>query len=255
MNLKSKSIVLTGQSMRANPCVLSNLEIQKSRIIYLDPVSLFVESDWTRFEDDVKVINKIYGQVFDEVVLANKKLVCFWPFTEQLESDWFELSMLCQANRYELEVYKNELLSGDSYRFSKEILRTWKKLICFLIGSLLEDIQLNEEFEEVATLTSERNSIILFKIEREGKVLYFFSLDQEKGQSNFGFESQLGEHTLFPFDSFRAMLLSLLSENDLSLYQTKFSEPHFEKAYFNILSQEFKAKNLIQSWILTYSMN
>ncbi len=257
MNVRNKSIVLVDSLLGAKSSGLADLEIKNQEVVRLDPVQLFSKSDWTRFDQDIDVINSIYSDVFDEVVIENKKMVCFWPLSEQLGSDWFELNSLCKANSYELESYKNGLSNVDNYGFSEEVLTTWKKFIYFLIESLMEDIHLNEEFEEIATLTSDKGSIILFKLIQEGEEFYTFALNFEKEKSDTAhlLESQPYNNRLSPFASFRDMLMRLLNDKDLSLYQTRFFDPHLEKAYFNIMAQELKTKNLVESWILTYSMN
>jgi hypothetical protein len=51
------------------------------------------------------------------------------------------------------------------------------------------------------------------------------------------------------------MLELLLKVNDLSLFESKFINGGLEKAYFRVLSEEFKTKNLIETWLNTYSIN
>ncbi|HSF52682.1 MAG TPA: hypothetical protein VLA71_02965 [Algoriphagus sp.] len=257
MNSRNKIIALVDQHIEKNSKLMSDLNRQNHEIVILDPIQMFTEIDWTQFEEDVRVINKIYSRLFEEVVIFNKQLVCFWPLSEQFGSDWIELASLCKANSYELEIYKSLNLNNDDFGFSEEILRAWKKFVYFLIESLLDDIQLNEDFEEIATLTSDRNCIILFKIEQEGKVRYSFAFDTEQMVlgSNLNMESQRNEYFQPSFESFREMLVKLLGENDLSLYQTRFSDPQLEKTYFNVLAKEFKNTNLIETWIKSYSLN
>ncbi|OOG77433.1 hypothetical protein [Algoriphagus sp. A40] len=257
MNLRDKSIALMDCLVGNTSDWLGNLDHPKRDIVVLDPIQLFSEIDWTCFEEDVQVINRIYSKLFDEVVITHKKLVCFWPLSGQLGNDWFELASLCKANHWELEIYKSVQYSDEKYGFSDEIIQTWKKFVYFLIESLIEDIQLNEEFEEIGTLTSDQDSIVLFKLEQGGKVIYSFAFESLPFEL---FPSQSAELTniqnLHPsFDTFNEMLDKLLDENDLSLYQTKFSDPQLEKAYFNVLAREFKTKNLITGWINTYSLN
>ncbi|WP_026969440.1 hypothetical protein [Algoriphagus terrigena] len=257
MNLRNKSIVLVDQLMDPNSETLTILKSEKSKTVLLDPVKLFSESDWTRFEKDVDVINKIYSRVFEEVVIANKKLVCFWPLSEQFGSDWFDLTSLCKINNYELEVYKGEFFETDNYGLNSEILHAWKRFVFFLIESLLEDVELNEELEEIATLTSGREAIVLFKMEQEGKTRYTFALNSESLEFTSTGELTRVRHDSWErsFESFREMLVGLSRSKDLTDYQTTFVDPTLEKAYFNILAREFKTRNLIESWILTYSLN
>lgn len=257
MKSRHKSIKLVDQQIERNSKLVSILERQADDMVFLDPIQLFSEIDWTLFEEDVQVINKIYSQLFDEVVISNKQLVCFWPLSDQFGSEWFELVSLCEANSYDLEIYKSVFLSNDHYGFSEEILRSWKKFVYFLIESLLDDIRLNEEFEEIATLTSDQNIIILFKLEHEGKVSYSFAFESEQilWDSNQKSDFSRSENVLPSFDTFSEMLVKLLCENDLSLYKTRFLDPQLEKSYFNVLAKEFKTKNLIETWIKSYSLN
>ncbi|GAA0881034.1 hypothetical protein GCM10009119_40040 [Algoriphagus jejuensis] len=257
MNLRNKSIVLVDQLQGKESKASSILIMNSCEVVTLDPEKLLMEQDWTRFEDDVDVIKKIYSHVFEEVVLANKKLACFWPLSEQFGSEWFELTTLCKANDYELEVYKNYLFDIDSsYGLGGEIIRAWKKFVYFLIESLLADIELTEGLEEIGTLTSAHDSIVLFRLEYDDEVKYTFAFNFEDSlkvsTEQFVFDT---ENSLPEFRSFPELLLKLLANIDLIGYQAAFSDPHLEKTYFNTLMQEFKSKNLIESWLETYSLN
>lgn len=257
MNLRNKSVTLVDQLLDTKSDISSMLNMQRCEVITLDPVRLFSESDWTRFEEDIDVIEKIYSHVFDEVVIANKKLVCFWPLSEQCGSEWVELRSLCKTNDYELEIYKSKFYEADNYGFSLETLRAWKRFVFFLIESLLEDLELNEDLEEIATLTSGRDSIVLFKLERKGETSYTFLLNSALREFAQDHELKLPriENSLPEFKSFQEMLVKLFDDKDLSLYQTKFSDPQLEKLFFNILLKKARTKNLIESWIVTYSLN
>ncbi|WP_232825754.1 hypothetical protein [Algoriphagus litoralis] len=223
----------------------------------MDPVNLFSEIDWTCFEDDVQVINKIYSKYFEDVVLLGKKLVCFWPLAEQMGEEWFELSSLCKSYSYDLEQYKSLSIVDFEYGFNQEILSSWKRFVYFIVESLLEDIQLNEQFDEIATLKSDQKTIILFKLFKEGKVSYsyafdsfFFESDSDKGE-----KSEMNLPCQESFTSFNEMLDKLIKENDLSQFESRFVDGSLEKAFFSVLSKEFKTKNLIETWIKTYSIN
>ena len=64
---------LVDQQIERNSKLVSILERQADDMVFLDPIQLFSEIDWTLFEEDVQVINKIYSQLFDEVVISNKQ--------------------------------------------------------------------------------------------------------------------------------------------------------------------------------------
>lgn len=257
MNSKIKSIVLVDQHLDMNSDWFEKVGFQKSDLVLLDPVNLFSELDWTCYEEDVRVINKIYSHLFEEVVMNNKKLVCFWPLAQQLGEEWFNLSSLCKANSFELELYKSKSLEDLTYGFNFEILSSWKSFIHFLIESLFEDIRLNEQFDEIATLKSEQETIILFKLVQDGTIRYSYAFDSDFLEliPNQGEYADKDELQFQSFESFNEMLEKLLKESDLSLFESRFVDGSLEKAYFSILSKEFKTKNLIENWLMTYSMN
>ncbi|MBN7812691.1 hypothetical protein J0A68_17180 [Algoriphagus sp. H41] len=253
MDLRNKSIALVDHLSDEGGQEPFGFSTSNVEAFALDPVRLFSQTDWTRFEEDVNVINKIYSHVFDEIVIARKKLVCFWPLSEQFGGEWFELNSLCESNDWELEVYKHGFFEVDNYGFSPSILGAWKRFVYFLVESLLEDIRLNEDLEEVATLTSGRDSIVLFKLGAEGQPRYTFAYCGE------GLGNDLAPkgipNTLPEFASFHEMLAQLLASKDLSLYQTQFCDPHLEKTYFSLLAKKTGSGNLIEAWLLSYSLN
>lgn len=257
MNSKRKKIILVDQHIEMNPSWLDRFSDQGLEVAVLDPVELFVEIDWTRYEEDVQVINQIYSRLFEEVVVNRKRLVCFWPLDEQYGNDWFDLTSLCNLHLYELELYKENFVATDNYGFSFEILKAWKRFVYFLIESLLEDIHSNEQFEEIATLTGEKGSIVLFKMEQNGYVQYAYSATDCFLDFSFNSVHDLkhdGNH-LPLFESFNEMLCKLSIQSDLTKYRTKFVDKHLEKAFFNVLAKAFKTENLIQNWLDSYSLN
>lgn len=257
MNTRNRSIVLVDHHIEMNSDWMEKMNCGKDGFVILDPEYLFSELDWTRYEDDIRVINKIYARIFEEVVMNNKRLICFWPLDQKFGDEWFELASLCTANSYELELYRKLSFEDIKYDFNPEILGQWKKFVFFLIESILEDIQLNEQFNEIATLKSNQVTIVLFKLEQEGITRYSFARDSEflelAPHPNEGSASV--ENRVQTFATFNEMLENLLKENDLSLFESNFVDGSLEKAYFRVLSKEFKTKNLIENWIKTYSMN
>lgn len=257
MNLKNKSIVLIDQLQNGDSTSLFPLHFDESEVVLLDPVSLFEQVDWLRYEEDESIANRMHSSFFDEVVVAKKRLVCFWPLHEQFGDEWFELTNLCSVNNYELDIYKSELLTNKSYGFSESILLAWKQVVCFLVDSLLTDIKLNEGLEEVATLRSNKDVIVLFNWKKDAGTKYTFAVAaQEARIASSPEKSLLGcETTPREFDSFQDMLDLIAEECDLSLYHANFVDSRLEKTYFNFFSRKFKAKNLIESWLITYSLN
>lgn len=257
MKMTNKSMILVDQPIEMNAEWMANLKIQEQNAILLDPENLFSQLDWTQYEDDVHGINIIYSRLFEDVVMNNKKLICYWPLAQQYGNDWFEFESLCKENSYELELYKSVFFDDENYGFTEEMLQSWKSFVFFLIKSLFEDIHLSEHFDEIATLKSSQNSIILFIVEQEGVIRYSFARNNEfleltPGQSR---QSTSDNNYLESFATFKEMLEKLLMKNDLSLYESNFVNIKLEKTYFNFLAKESKTTNLIENWLKTYSMN
>lgn len=257
MSSRNNSIIFVDHQVELNSAWLRKINFRKQDFVILDPEKLFSEVDWTRYEDDIRVINKIYSWLFEEVVINNKTMICFWPLHQQYGSDWIELAALCKANTYKIEINKGLVFDKLNCDFDEITLASWKKLVYFLIESLFEDIQLNEEFDEIATLKSGNKTIILFKLEREGRSRYSYAIDSDFLElDSRNTENSAGKPSTFQsFETFNEMLEKLISENDLSHFDPQFGDKSLEKAYFRTLSKKIKPINLIESWLLTYSMN
>lgn len=221
----------------------------------LDPVVLFSKLDWVRFEENVQVIDQIYSEVFDEIVVNKKSLVCYWPLPDFYKEDWFELTKLFKGTRFELEIDKNENKSSDSRDLNKIILRKWKGFIAFLLETLFEDIALNNRVDQIATLYNDSGSIVLFRMEQSGFPLYSFAMAKDYLASNLNFPSDLSSaaEALPLFTSFEDVIDNLSDVLDLRSYKIQFNDKQLEKTYYNRISKAYK--NLIQSWIDTYSFN
>ncbi|MFN4000092.1 hypothetical protein [Algoriphagus sp.] len=257
MKARNRSIILVDHLIDANSEWFRKMNFHEENFVFLDPVNLFSELDWTRYEEDVSVINTIYSRLFEDMVMNEKRLVCFWPHKQKFGSEWFELASLCKANSFELELYKCFLPDEEKSELSEENLQSWKGFVHFLIESILEDIQLNEQFDEIATLKNDKETIILFKLDREGIVSYSYAFDSDflELAPDQGLGPSGTDNSIQTFSTFNELLMNLLKENDLSIYESKFVDGRLEKAYFSILAKEFKTKNLIENWISTYSMN
>lgn len=257
MNSRNKSMVLVDHHIEMNSDWLEEMNSRNEEFVILDPEYLFSKLDWTRYEDDVRVINKIYSRIFEEVVMNNKKIICFWPLDQQFGEEWFELESLCKANSFELELYKNLSFDSTNYMVHDEILNTWKKFVFFLMESLFEDMQLNEHLDEIATLSFDQETIILFKLVQEGTIRYSYTSNSNLIElpPNQVEDSSKIENHFQSYASFSEMLENLLESNDLSLFEPKFLDGSLEKTYFMLLSKELKTKNLIENWIKTYSLN
>ena len=101
------------------------------------------------------------------------------------------------------------------YDFDQTMLTSWKKFVYFLIESLFEDIHLNNDFDEIATLKSDKETIILFKLEKEGRTQYSYAFDSvflEPGLSNTEDFNGI-DSTIQSFDTFNELVEKLLKKN------------------------------------------
>jgi hypothetical protein len=223
----------------------------------LDPLLLFSKIDWTHYEEDVEVINQVYSEVFDEIVVNKKSLVCYWPLEHLYDAEWFELEKLFKDRGFELEIHKKENEYFGLNELSRTILKQWKGFIYFLLDALMDDLSMNEQMDQIATLSNEHGSIVLFRMEQNGAVRYSFAsvLDFFDQLQSVGSGVEEDSNGLPLFNSFIEMIENLLVELDLVSYKTQFSDKQLEKTYYNRISKEFKTNNLIKNWLDTYSLN
>lgn len=223
----------------------------------LDPLLLFSKLNWSDYEENIQIINQVYSEVFDEIVVNKKSLICHWPLNDHFDWDWLEIQKLFIERKFEFETHKKENEYLDSKVLNKIILKKWKGLVCFILEALLDDMAINDQIDQIATLTNENGSIVLFRMEQNGDLRYSFaSTDAFFDQIPTCSEDQSKSTNSLPlFYSFMDMLENLLDELDLISYKTQFSDKQLEKTYYNRISKEFKIKNLIQNWLDTYSLN
>lgn len=110
-----------------------DLTIQNLEIFAIGPAQFFSQSGWTKSNEDIDIINNFYQLVFNEVVIENKRMVCFLPLSECFRIDWFELSSWCKTSNYALEIYKIRVNNVDNYGLSVELFCSWKRFVYFLI--------------------------------------------------------------------------------------------------------------------------
>jgi hypothetical protein len=177
--------------------------------------------------------------------------------SDNLDGDFFELQKLIKNRKLDLEIHKKENEYFESSEINKKILKKWRGFVCFLLEALLEDIAINDQIDQIATLTNDNGSIVLFRMEQNGGFRYSFASTQEFFDQVPSCLPDLEQsaHSLPLFDSFMDMLENLLEELDLGAYKTQFRDKQLEKTYYNRISKEFKIKNLIQNWLNTYSLN
>jgi hypothetical protein len=114
------------------------------------------------------------------------------------------------------------------------MLKSWRSFVFLLLESLFEDIQRNEHFDEIATLTSKQDTIFLFKLKKDGNSRFSFAFNKAllellpvKNQPFAG-----GGKYLDSFDTFKERLEKLLKINDLSLYEARFTDRSLKKNLF-----------------------
>ncbi|PZX50123.1 hypothetical protein [Algoriphagus chordae] len=258
MRTLNRRIILINQTFDQGQLDMRKLELNEIETFVLDPVDLFAKIDWTKFEDSVEVLNMVYADLFEAMVIDDKSLLCYWPTFNSSDEQWFELLSQCKPAGIQVQVtYTNDNF-GNAREMLPEFQRLWKSFILFMIETLCEDIKLNEEFEEIACLNNLNESILLFKIIENGESRYSYLLSKETMiESEPSLESQrkLGSDNMPLFADFEGLMEELRDTIDLGDYQTTFVNRGMEKKYFNSLLKKYSSNNLIKHWIENYSQN
>lgn len=228
-----------------------------SEVIYLDPVALYQWIDWTEFEEQVEVLNKIYSLLFDEVIINHKKIKCFWPLGDNTSQHWFEILTLCKERNVFLTKESSGISKGADYGLDARLVEAWQDLMVTVLGSLVEDLSLNQQFEEIGTLSSATHSFILFRSEMEGIVRFGYSEVNTFTAYADSLENPLELSSYIPcfYDSFQELIGAVADLEDLSELVPVFYDKGLEKQFFQVLLSENKPVNLIQKWQLSYSLN
>jgi len=239
--------------------IKKNQFFDESREVYfLDPVVLFSKIDWRLFEEDPTVTKTVYGELFEAVVINHKKLICYWPLFNFQDDSWFELLNHCKEAKIKTRIMCSDPSSNEEQDLASSIQETWKNFVIFLIGSLCDDIKMDEDLEEIAILKCGDESILLFKLEQNGIRKYSYVQSPENG---FDFENgdvelkEIGINYAPVFSSFDQLLEKLMLKIDVNSYQTLFLDRTLEKHYFNTILKNCASKNLIESWVKYYSLN
>jgi hypothetical protein len=232
-----------------------NISMKYKEWYTLDPVMLFSKLDWIHFEENVQLINQVYSEVFDEIVVNKKSLLCYWPLSDCYIEDWYGLHELFKDTGFELEIEKKENQNSESSDLNKIILKKWKGFVSFLLETLFEDVLLNNHIDQIATLSNGSESLVLFRMDQNGCFKYSFALINDFLDLTPSFSDDLGssDEALPFFNSFTDMIDNLLVELDLGSYKIQFNDKQLEKTYYNRISKAYN--NLIQNWIDTYSLN
>lgn len=178
MNTKRREIILINQINNTSNISSNSIQHNDSECFVLSPVSLFAKVDWTRFEEDVEVINKIYSMLFDEFVIARNKLLCFWPSVHLADNSIIKLGEYCRGARIELDIDDTLPHFVNEDKMLPEFEKIWKSLILFIVESVCEDVSLNESIEEIATLKRGNESILVFSIRDNEMISYSYVKSQ-----------------------------------------------------------------------------
>lgn len=253
-----RKIILTGQRSSSMNMTLDGFQFLSKEYLYFDPVSLFSEIDWTNYEDSVDTLNHIYSKLFDEFVIENKTLVCYWPSSNFPDSHWFDLLSLAAKSSVSIEInYLNED-KNITEEIPEELQHTWKKFILEMVDSLSDDIKLNEGLEEVAHLKSTDQSIIIYCQKNLEINKYFYltsSQDIFQFEPQYEFEKKENIDYLEEFNDFESLVEQIQRKTDLSSFESSFFNVALEKIYFNAILKMDSHINLIQNWVKNYSLN
>lgn len=231
---------------------------QKEVYFTLDPVALLEIADWTEYEDNVEVINKMYKLIFDQFIIERKTIQCFWPHSGFNGNSVFELAELCKSGRIKMEI----LDTGNIYISNKDILPKfqvlWIKFILFILETLVQDIKMNESIDEIAILKCRHESILIFNYTEYG-IDYFSYVKTHVNLSNLMSEvdtSSLDCPTETPlFQRFEGLMSSVCENHDLENYLPMFINRIYEKLYYRCLSRNIDSSELVRNWLKNSSQN
>ena len=253
-----RKIILTGQRPDSKNLTLDGFQFSNNQYLIFDPISLFAEIDWTDYANNEDVLNFIYGKLFDEFVIENKPMLCYWPKVDFPDSHWFGLLQLANRSGVAIEInFLNETGTNDE-EIPEVLQHTWKEFLLEMMESLSEDIKLNEGLEEIAFLKSSDLSITIFSQRVEDKLSYFFVNSSEAifdFQPQYEFEKLENVNYVEEFESFERLLEKIQNQNKLVLFESSFFDTTLEKVYFNTIRENNYDINLIQDWQKSYSLN
>lgn len=258
MNSKSREIILVNQISKEHIDIYYNLQQDDIEYFMLNPAELFKTIDWTKFEEDIDVLNSIYAILFDEFVIARKKFLCYWPSHNYSVEKLLEINKYCQDARVGLEVEMSHSYMEKNIRMLPEYESLWSSFILFLVESLCEDIKLNEEIEEIATLKCENESVMIFSIRENELTRYFYiksqvTIFEVEGALECYKQGIRGQVPLF--SNFNELIDSLQDEINIRKFSTNFSNSSIEKQYYRAICQNFNSYNLVQQWMSNFYQN
>jgi hypothetical protein len=258
MKRSRRKIILTGQRPDSRNLTLDGFEFSNNQHLIFDPISLFAEIDWTDYDNNVDVLNLIYGKLFDEFVMESKPMLCYWPKNNFPDTHWFNLLQLANSAGVGIEInFLNESIINDE-EIPEALQDAWKKFVLEMMESLSDDIKLNEGLEEIASLKSRDLSITIFSQKNQNKLNYFFVTSSQAifdFQPQYEFEKAKDINYVEEFASFEKLLEKIQGQNNLVIFESSFFNTALEKVYFNTIRKNNYDINLIQEWQKSYSLN
>jgi len=258
MERTRRKIILTGNRFDPKRFTLDGFQLVNNEYLIFDPIELFKELDWTSYENSVQVINQIYSKLFNDFVLENKIMVCYWPTTNFPDNQWFEL--LSHIKKAGITMEANYLIAEgiDNEELPTLLQATWKDLVLEMLESISEDIILNEQLEEIVQLRNGQYSISIFSQVQNDHISYFYiSSAQEvlEFAPQYEFEKTRDSRYVELFLSFELLLEAIQTNVELSDFTVEFLDHSFEKIYFNSIFKKKVDFNLIEHWVENYSLN
>ncbi len=254
----NRKVVLIDRTLDQQAIDWSRIELDEKEAFILDPFKLFAQIDWTKFEDNVDVINIVYSDLFEALVVDRKTLLCYWPMLNFPDDRWVELLGHCKSAGIQMLVNYTKDRGEVANDILPEFHDSWKSFVLFIVESLFDDIQLNDGYEEIAWLRNSEESILLFSVEENGVSKYSYLMSENiayEFELSFEFQKKIIANNIPFFNSIEHLMESLQSDINLEKCITTYVNRRLEKNYFNSLMKKYNSNNLIQHWIESYSDN
>ncbi len=219
-----------------------SMGLPSNELFFIDPYNSICRGQWKNASERLEVLNDIYGQVFEHVVIKGKQLVCYWPEMNFNTTETYELSKIQNEFRLGISLYKKNYAPID-VGLSYEELMDWKAFAITLIQSIAEDIHLNEELEEVMSLDNSESGVSIFTTRQNGVVNYCYFY-QDKISTN----KDLLFSELEFFETFESLLSRLSKDFSLYDYVSSFHDRKYEKMFYSYLLKNKNEYNFIPFW-------
>lgn len=217
---------------------------QLGEVYYFDPHKVEgVKNWWGHFDEDLSTLNKVYGELFDEVVVKEKNLICYWPNVELSHSQQYEINKSLTSAGLEMNIFVKDTPSKvESFTYAQQ--EAWKEFILTLLESLCEDLQLNKGLQDVMSLKGKDTKIDILRLIEDGETKYFYVQTNLKDPKNYIQEWYADKS----YPSFSLLLKDLLASFKLSNFAYVFHLPEFEKVFYKEMLEEDVYTNLVLTW-------